>query len=322
VFDYETMCCDVAANLWALYYERPNAPCLILPSKRDGILRVSEQESRILITQWLQSHGIHYSIETPTTRCYQQSGQALLSARIDVTVYALRDAASRSMNLELKAGTSTLEAFRKDFEKLLCEGLPGLWFHTLESASEDAWRTISTHMEEAFRRVAPHADAARHTIWFAFCVLEAPELVQFEIDFSAEWRGQISRSLAQARGEAVGPPYRANRPGRRIAATDTGSSGPSSYGRQQKLLIYAPSINPASFLHLSVKGESYALREFPPSGPTRRWVLDDARTTSQLKAKHRFVQAIDVAHERENLDGEREYWRQRIAALNLRFGLA
>lgn len=71
MFDYKAMCRDVAGSLWALYHDRPDAPCLILPSKRDGVLRVSDQESKVLLTQWLQSHGVYYSIETPTTGQYQ-----------------------------------------------------------------------------------------------------------------------------------------------------------------------------------------------------------------------------------------------------------
>ncbi len=322
MFDYQTMCRDVAAGLWALYHGRPDAPRLILPSKRDGLLRISEQESKILITQWLESHGVCYSIETPTTERYQQSGQAQLSARIDITAYECRDAARRALNIELKAGTASLESFRKDFEKLLREGLPGLWFHTIQSASEDTWRTLANQMEEALRRVASHADTAHHTIWFAFCVLEIPQLVQFEVNFDGEWRGQISRTLARARGDAFRPQYEAAGPARRGADLPRDSSSRTSFGKQQKLLIYAPSINRASFLHLSIKGDSYALREFPQSGPPRRWVLADCPTTSQLLERHPFVHRIDVAHERMSLVGEPEYWRKRIAQANRALNLA
>lgn len=45
---------EVAASLWSIYHERPDAPRLIWPAKRDDSTRVSEQESKILITQWLE----------------------------------------------------------------------------------------------------------------------------------------------------------------------------------------------------------------------------------------------------------------------------
>lgn len=82
-----------------------------------------------------------------------------MSARIDITVYGSRNAANRAMNLELKAGTTSLEAFRKDFEKLFREGIPGLWFHTLGWTSNATWRTLSAKMEEALGRLAPHAES-------------------------------------------------------------------------------------------------------------------------------------------------------------------
>lgn len=112
MFDYRLMCRDVAGQLWAMYHERPEAPLLLFPTKRDNSRRVSEQESKILITQWLAGHGVNYSIETPTRDAYQQSGQAGMSARIDVTVYGSSHPADRRLNMELKAGTSSLEAYR------------------------------------------------------------------------------------------------------------------------------------------------------------------------------------------------------------------
>lgn len=150
MFDHRLMCRNVAGQLWAMYHERPDAPSFLFPVKRDNSKRISEQESKILITQWLAGHSINYSIETPTRAAYKQSGQAGMSARIDVTVYGSSLSSDRRLNIELKAGTSSLEAYRKDFEKLLHEGIPGLWFHTLESASEGAWRSIENNMAESY----------------------------------------------------------------------------------------------------------------------------------------------------------------------------
>jgi len=62
----ERLCREVAASLWAVYHKRPDAPHLILPLKRDDSKRVSEQDSKILITQWLERNGMFYPIETPT----------------------------------------------------------------------------------------------------------------------------------------------------------------------------------------------------------------------------------------------------------------
>ncbi len=291
------------------------------PPVETGRRSASEQESKILITQWLQSYGVNYSIETPTTGQYQQSGQAQMSARIDVTVYGSRNAANRVMNLELKAGTASLEAFRKDFEKLLREGIPGLWFHTVASASDATWRTLSGKMEEALGRLASQADRTNHAIWFAFCVLDTPQLVEFELNFNGEWRGQVSGLVADARRRSFGASYRVSQPPRRTAEVSDSSAVGGSYGAQRKLLVYAPSINTTSFLLLSIKGASYALREFPPVGPPRRFVLDDAHTTSQLESKHAFRHSINVAREWKSLESESDYWRQKIASLNRQYRL-
>ena len=318
MLDYRLMCRDVADQLWAMYHERQDAPPLLFPMKRDNSRRISEQESKILITQWLTGHGVNYSIETPTRNAYQQSGQAGMSARIDVTVYGSSPSADRRLNMELKAGTSSLEAYRKDFEKLLCEGVPGLWFHTLESASEGAWRSIENKMAESFSRLGTHADAAQHTVHFAFCVLDRPQLVEFNLDFSADWRARFARGFEKGRREASRPEWRPTlsatlAPKRAVARSYTGG--------QTKSLIYAPTLESSSFLHLSTRGDSYALRSFTGKRGLRRWTEDGVRTTDKLRARFPIEIEIDVAAERKNLEGERQYWIERIEKLNRQHGI-
>lgn len=318
MFDYRLMCRDVAGQLWAMYHGRPEGPSLLFPMKRDNSRRVSEQESKILIAQWLAGHAVNYSIETPTRNAYQQSGQAGLSARVDVTVYGSLHPTDRCLNMELKAGTSSLEAYRKDFEKLLREGIPGLWFHTLESASEGAWGSIEKSMAESFSRLITHADAAQHTVHFAFCVLDQPQLVEFDLDFSADWRAEFARGFEAGRREAGRPEWQPSvvappPPKRAVAQSYTGG--------QTKTLIYAPALEPSSFLHLSTKGDSYALRSFTGARGVRRWTEDGVRTADELRARFPIEIEIDVASERKNLEGDRQYWIERIKGLNRKHGI-
>ena len=98
------------------------------------------------------------------------------------------------------------------FEKLLREGLPGLWFHTLEKASLKDWATLYERTLEAFKPRTPdpelapgtedHKDlsvaikAATHSIHFVFCVLNGGGIERdFVIDFSKEspndWEQQL-----------------------------------------------------------------------------------------------------------------------------------
>lgn len=313
MFDYRLMCRDIAGQLWAMYHSRPEAPPLLFPMKRDDSRRVSEQESKILITQWLAGKGINYSVETPTRDAYRQSGQADMSARIDVTVYGSSDWADRRLNMELKAGTSSLEAYRKDFEKLLREGIPGLWFHTLESMSEGAWRSIERNVMESFSRLDTHMDAAQHTVYFAFCVLDLPQLIEFDVDFATDWRAMFAQGFEAGRRAARRPDWRPS-----IYATPTQKRAVArSYtGAQTKTLIYAPALEPSSFLHLSTKGDSYMLRSFTGTRGVRKWTQDDAQTTEELRARYSIEIEIDVAAEHKNLKGERQYWIERIEELN------
>ncbi len=110
LIDRREMGRTVSESLWSAYHKRSGRRKLIFPNRLDGTKRVSEQESKILITQLLENHGYYYSIETPTTKKYTQKGQSALSARVDVTVYGKSDDEERHVNIELKSGTPDFEA--------------------------------------------------------------------------------------------------------------------------------------------------------------------------------------------------------------------
>ncbi len=315
----EWLCQEVAESLWAMFYNRPNAPHIIWPSKRDSSQRISEQESKILITHWLERNGKFYSIETPTQNVYIQSGNAPMSASIDVTVYSSSNPANREFNVELKAGTASLEAFRKDFEKLLREGITGLWFHTLTNATKATWTTIEIKINQAFDRLEDHVKAATHSIHFAFCVLEWPRLVEFDIDFATDWRTQLSQRFQAALKTARQPDWASSivqiRPVRPKIKTTR-----SYNGTQRKALIYAPSIEPNSFIHLSTKGDSYALRAFAGERVQSRFE-PDCKTTTDLLASHHIAIDIDVTDVRKSLKSEQKYWADQIRELNIKHGI-
>ena len=317
--DIERLIAEVSEALWAVYHERPDAPHLIWPAKRNDTMRISEQESKILITQWLERNGEFYSIETPTRQMYTQSGIAAMSARIDVTVYGSRDPAERLLNMELKSGTASLEAFRKDFEKLLREAVPGLWFHTLTNATEATWRSLEANMLKALERVLDLADAATHSVHFAFCVLEPPRLIEFDLDFSSDWHDQLSSRLAAALGSAVRPQWTPSATPKRVAAPSVAAR--TFQGGRRRQLVFMPTIEPGSFIHLSTRGESYALRSFGGARPRSRWVEADCKTTSELLARHPITYQVDLSGDGRNLAGEEKYWAARVAELNREYGV-
>lgn len=310
----------VAESLWAVYHKRTGAPRIILPIKRDDSERVSEQESKILITQWLDHNGEFYSIETPTREMYTQKGNAAMSARIDVTAYGSRDPAHRVLNIELKAGAATVEAFRKDFEKLLREGVPGLWFHTLIKTNAATWRSIEKKMCKALDLVTEHVKAANHSVHFAFCVLDPPILVEFDIDFSTDWHDLLIQRFRTALEKPFSPEWKPKDVPARGPTQRTATS--TSYrGTQIKALVFMPTIEPKSFIHLSTKGESYRLRLFTGASPKSAWVDPDCKTTTDLLARHPIKIKVDVSGERKSVE-EIDYWAARINDLNRQHELA
>ena len=88
----------------------------------------------------------------------------------------------------------------------------------------------------------------------------------------------------------------------------------------RKLLIYCPELCKDSFLHLDIQGDSYALRRYlesyDGSVKIKRWKDPQSSATDDLLLRYRFVHQIDVLDERENLDTKRQYWMDRITALN------
>jgi len=123
----------VAQNLIDMYARiaKPNVG-LIFPRKRDGKIRISEQESKVLFAhRFIADQRFCFSVETPTAEKYRQTGMSDMSARVDLTL--AKSDGSRLAHIELKGPQYTLESVRKDLEKLVREDTLGLWFHTLTS---------------------------------------------------------------------------------------------------------------------------------------------------------------------------------------------
>src|SRR6266852_5402125 len=86
----ESLVVNVARDLIAMYPESnvPSEYGLIFPEKRDGSLRISEQEAKPLFLQHLTVDRRRlFSVETTTRETYQQKGKTGMSARVDITIY-------------------------------------------------------------------------------------------------------------------------------------------------------------------------------------------------------------------------------------------
>jgi predicted transcriptional regulator len=92
-------------------------------------------------------------------------------------------------------------------------------------------------------------------------------------------------------------------------------------GRQRKELVFMPTIKSDSFIHLSSRGDSYALRI--PEGARLRVVrgVQGCSTTDDLLARHPATHAVDVAGDGIGIENEDHYWVDRIAQANREYGV-
>jgi len=168
---------EVAKRLWLMWGMVPketDRSKLIFPTKRDNSVRVSEQESKIIFCQILEGSHWHYSVETPTGETYQQKGKGYRSGGSDISLYSASSPETKIVNIELKAHNPSKESFRKDFEKLIRDGLDGVWFHTLKSQNRGTIPTIFKKITQAFDDLKHHFKESEKSILFTFCVLDEP----------------------------------------------------------------------------------------------------------------------------------------------------
>jgi hypothetical protein len=105
----------VCHDLTDMYVARrqPSPYGLVFPRKRDGSLRISEQEAKLLYFQHLNVDKRYcFCVETPTTETYKQKGSTPISARVDVTLIGTDR--KPIAHVELKAHNCSLESIRKD----------------------------------------------------------------------------------------------------------------------------------------------------------------------------------------------------------------
>ncbi|MBX9718042.1 MAG: hypothetical protein K2X36_04280 [Microbacteriaceae bacterium] len=319
----EELAQTVCERLWAVNSSQSTEFHLLLPYTRGDEIRVSEQESKIVICQVLEEAGWYYSVETPTRERYQQSGSYALSGRLDVSVYASVER-DRVLNVELKQGSPPVEQFRKDFEKLIREGVRGLWFHTLSSLTAKTIPTVLAKMREAIRSVDAHAAEAAHEITFVICVLDREVALSARLPLGVDVAGAADRvfnALAEE-WEVVGPGATAFRDARSSTAVGSGSpAAPSSRSGVEKLLIYCPELARDSFLHFSRVGDSYRLRAFSGTLAGRSpWRVPDARSAQQFLALHMPEMVVDVREGAPSLD-EADTWKGIVDEHNRQHGI-
>ena len=164
-------------NLWSItdVKHKPEglSPRLILPQKRSGEIRISEQESRFLYCGLINTLNYYYSVETPTTEEYQQTGQRPQSASSDLSLY-IHDGHifDKIANVEFKAHHPPQEQIRKDIEKLIREGDAGNWVHTLKNIDNQTLQTLFVKFIASINEFSEIVGENEVSIVFCFCVLD------------------------------------------------------------------------------------------------------------------------------------------------------
>jgi len=167
----------VCEDLWhvAVYPQIPSilSPHIIFPKYRHNEIRYSEQESRVLYCRQLDHTSYYYSIETPTEEQYCQSGKADISARSDLSLYAIdNDKLEKKANIEFKAHNPKANQIGKDLEKLVKEALPGNWFHTLVNTDKKTLPTLFGKFKKELANIIGSVHPMSVSIVFCFCVLK------------------------------------------------------------------------------------------------------------------------------------------------------
>ncbi|MGV7223043.1 MAG: hypothetical protein ACQ9MH_16120 [Nitrospinales bacterium] len=178
---------EVAKRLWVMWdmvQNKTDDSKLIFPKKRNQSPRVSEQESKIIFCQLLEKSPWHYSVETPTVQTYQQKGKGYQSGSTDISLYNTSSLNTKIVNIELKAHNPSKESFRKDFEKIIRDGLDGVWFHTIKSQNRGTMPAIFNKIIKAFEDLEHHFKETEKSILFTFCILDEPnKLIHLEVQF-------------------------------------------------------------------------------------------------------------------------------------------
>jgi len=141
--------------------------------------RISEQESRIILSNYFFTNHIPFAVEVPTETKHCFTGSVPKSARYDLVTYDKESYDKKSYKIkniiELKAHNPEEEQIRKDIEKFACSDLDCIWFHTLVKADANTYKTLLKKINNAIESERDKI-AGSHKWDFVIVVLDTKEL--------------------------------------------------------------------------------------------------------------------------------------------------
>ena|SRR6266851_2303931 len=143
---------------------------LVFPKYRDKMLRVCEQEAKVLfLHNVLSERRYRVAVEKPTDGEFSFNGTGKRSAQVDVALFT--SGYDAEVLIEFKADNRST-GIQKDLEKLICEQKTGGWFHTLGAADSGTLPSVAAKFENAFSALCNHLVVAQpHDCLFAFCII-------------------------------------------------------------------------------------------------------------------------------------------------------
>ncbi len=149
---------EAAIELTKIYSQSPNVSLLfpIYHNENNNNLRVSEQESKIVLANIFIKNHIPFSIEVPTITKHSFSGEKDLSARFDMATYAQNSRTDFNWVIELKAHNPSQKSIEKDFEKMVASKCNCIWFHTLENEYKGTIPSLLKKFNNALTKEIEH----------------------------------------------------------------------------------------------------------------------------------------------------------------------
>jgi hypothetical protein len=147
---------------------------LIFPKKRNGEIRISEQELRFTMVNFANKYNyqkLDYAIEVPTNSEYSFNGIKKRSGSTDLAFYSGDE---KVLNVEFKANNPMQEAFDKDIEKLFIENCHGAWCHILRNEDSGSLRSVISKIKNAVKLIKY---SPNKPLYFSFLILETKRLL-------------------------------------------------------------------------------------------------------------------------------------------------
>lgn len=142
---------------------------LIIPKYRDNKARYSEQELRQCWIYFLSSFpNLSYSIEAPTMKTYQNTGENARSGNTDLTIYFDNE----KYNIELKNGTPDEKSVEIDMKKLCDENVYGYYSHMIAPNENPKLDLLMNKFVKAFNNNCP-----QKPLIFSFGFLKTGQLL-------------------------------------------------------------------------------------------------------------------------------------------------